>query len=88
MLVYVSLPMLTFGFSGGLTFPFYNLFFRTVFGLSDAAVGSILSLGWISMALIPLLSSTIEKHVGRVWTLGILMSFTAAAFVGLGALPS
>jgi predicted MFS family arabinose efflux permease len=86
-LAYISLPMLTFGFSGGLTFPFYNLFFRTVFGLSDAAVGSILSLGWISMALIPLLSSTIEKRIGRISTLGISMCLAALAFVGLGALP-
>jgi MFS family permease len=86
-LAYISLPMLTFGFSGGLTFPFYNLFFRTVFGLSDSAVGSVLSIGWISMALIPLLSPTIEKRVGRVWTLGIAMAAAAVAFVGLGALP-
>ncbi len=79
----LSLPLLTFGFTGGLTFPFYNLFFRIRFAQPDHAVGTILSLAWIGMALIPLLNPLWEQRFGRVWTLGITLSIAALSFFGL-----
>jgi MFS family permease len=79
----LSLPLLTFGFTGGLTFPFYNLFFRIQFGQPDPAVGVILSLAWVGMALIPLLNPLWERRFGRVWTLGITLSIAALSFFGL-----
>lgn len=79
----LSLPLLTFGFTGGLTFPFYNLFFRVRFDQPDHAVGTILSFAWIGMALMPLLNPLWERRFGRVWTLGITLSIAALSFFGL-----
>lgn len=79
----LSLPMLFFGFTGGLTFPFYNLFFRETFALSDEAVGIALSIGWLSMALIPMLNPFWEQRFGRAGALGVLMTISAVAFFGL-----
>ncbi|MDZ4764231.1 MAG: MFS transporter [Chloroflexota bacterium] len=86
MLAFVSIPMLTFGFTGGLTFPFYNLFFRTQFALPDDTVGTIISIGWIGMALIPMLNGAWERRLGRAGALGLTMTIAAVAFFGLGLL--
>lgn len=79
-LAFVALPMLTFGFTGGLTFPFYNLFFRSRFDLPDDAVGTILSIGWLGMALVPLTNMWWERRFGRVWALGLMLTIASAAF--------
>ncbi|HYO89938.1 MAG TPA: MFS transporter, partial [Candidatus Limnocylindrales bacterium] len=85
LLIFLTLPMIPFGFTGGLTFPFYNLFFRDVFAQPDAAIGIILSLGWIGMALVPLANPWWERRFGRPWSLFIVMAIASAAFVVLGA---
>ncbi len=87
-IVKLSLPLLIFGISGGLTFPFFNLFFRETFGIADNIVGIILALGWLGMALIPLLNPIWEKHVGRAKALTGLMCISAIAFFGLGVVPT
>lgn len=87
-LTWLTLPLLLFGFTGGLTFPFYNLFFRTTFGIADKTVGTVLSLGWLGMALLPLANPWWDRHWGRVRTLGITMSVAALAFAGLSVAPS
>lgn len=84
-LLYVSIPMLTFGFSGGLTFPFFNLFFRTVFDVPDNTIGTILSVGWIGMALFPLLNPLWDKYIGKARSLGVLMTVASLAFLILGS---
>jgi predicted MFS family arabinose efflux permease len=85
LLIFLTLPMIPFGFTGGLTFPFYNLFFRDVFGQPDAAVGIILSIGWIGMALVPLANPWWERRFGRPWSIFLVMTIASAAFVVLGA---
>jgi MFS family permease len=87
-LTFLALPMLTFGFTGGLTFPFYNLFFRTRFGLPDETVGTILSIGWMGMAIVPLLNPFWEKRYGRAWALGLTMTIASIAFWVMGAAPT
>ncbi len=87
-LTWLTLPLLLFGFTGGLTFPFYNLFFRTTFNVSDKTVGTILSLGWVGMALLPLANPLWDRHWGRVRTLGITMSVAGLAFAGLSVAPT
>ena len=84
----LSLPLLFFGFTGGLTFPFYNLFFRITFDLSDSTVGTILSLGWLGMGLVTLANPWVERHLGRAYALGATMSIAAVAFLGLSVAPS
>jgi MFS family permease len=87
-LLLLSLPLLTFGFTGGLTFPFYNLFFRSRFDQPDHAVGTILSFAWIGMALVPLLNPLWERRFGRVWALGITLSIAAASFLALSVVAA
>jgi predicted MFS family arabinose efflux permease len=88
LLVWLSVPMITFGFTGGLTFPFFNLFWRTQFGLPDQNVGAILSIGWIGMGIIPLFGSALEKRFGRAGGLGVTLTVATVAFFGLGLLPA
>ncbi|MDL1900009.1 MFS transporter [Anaerolineae bacterium CFX9] len=83
LIVRLSLPMLVFGFTGGLTFPFYNLFFRDTFALSDIQIGQVIGFGWIGMALIPMLSPPLARRVGNAQSLAILMTIAAVAFFGL-----
>ncbi|MBL8147930.1 MAG: MFS transporter [Anaerolineae bacterium] len=85
LLLLLTVPMISFGFAGGLTFPFYNLFFRETFALPDSSVGIVLSLGWIGMALVPLANPWWERRYGRPWSIFIVMVIAAAAFVMLGA---
>lgn len=84
LLLLFSLPLFVFGITGGLTFPFYNLFFREEFGLADATVGNIVALGWLGMAIVPLFSPMLEGWLGRSWALGVLMGTAALGFWGLG----
>lgn len=91
MWVYIfllCLPMLGFGFTGGLTFPFYNLFFRTQFNVTDQAVGTIMSIGWVGMALLALFNPWWERHFGRVGALVVTMLIAAVAFAVLGFSPT
>jgi MFS family permease len=86
LLKYV-VPMLFFGFTGGLTFPFYNLFFRTTFNIPDATVGTVLSMGWIGMGLIPLVNPPLNVRFGGARAIGITMSVAAVAFFALSIAP-
>jgi MFS family permease len=87
-LLLISLPMLTFGLTGGLTFPFYNLFFRERFGVSDDGVGTILSIGWMGMALVPMLNPWWERRFGRAKSLGLTMTIASVAFAVMGVAPA
>ena len=79
----LSFPLFVFGISGGLTFPFFNLIFRELFGMADSAVGGVIGLGWLVMGLMPLLNPAWEARLGRAGALTALMLASAAAFVGL-----
>jgi len=87
ILIRLSFPFLFFGFSGGLTFPFYNLLFRTTYDVSDATVGTILSIGWVGMGLITLSNPWWDKRFGRARGLGITMSLATIAFLALSVAP-
>lgn len=84
----LSLPMLFFGLTGGLTFPFYNLLFRTVYDAPDATVGAILSAGYFMMGLTPLVAPWVVRRMGRVTGLLIALGMAAVAFVGLSVAPT
>ena len=82
-LLRLTFPLFVFGLSGGLTFPFFNLIFRELFGIADSAVGGVIGLGWLVMGLMPLLNPAVEARLGRAGALTALMSISAIAFVGL-----
>ena len=79
----LTFPLLVFGISGGLTFPFFNLFFRDLFGLPDSAVGGVIGLGWLVMGAVPLTNPLWEARLGRARALFALMLLSALAFLGL-----
>ncbi|MCA0457453.1 MAG: MFS transporter [Chloroflexi bacterium] len=87
-LLLFAIPMYFFGFTGGLTFPFYNLFFRNTFHVSDEIVGTILGIGWIGMGIIPLVNPVLDKRYGRAEALFITLSVAAVAFFGLSIAPT
>lgn len=78
----LAFPLFVFGISGGWTFPFFNLIFRDLFGISDSAVGGVIGLGWLFMGLLPLLNPVWESRLGRAGALTALMLASAVAFVG------
>ncbi len=80
----LAFPLFVFGISGGLTFPFFNLFFRDRFGMMDSAVGGVIGLGWFIMGIAPLMNPFWETRMGRATALTALMAVSSIAFVGLG----
>ncbi len=88
LLLIFAIPMLFFGFTGGLTFPFYNLFFRSTFHVGDEVVGTILGIGWIGMGVIPLVNPILDKRYGRAEALFITLTVAAIAFFGLSIAPT
>ncbi len=87
-LLLMATPMLFFGFTGGLTFPFYNLFFRETFAVSDAVVGTILGIGWIGMGIVPLVNPYLDRRFGRAAALFITLTTAAVAFFALSFAPT
>jgi len=88
LLLVFAIPMFFFGFTGGLTFPFYNLFFRNTFHVTDGVVGTILGIGWIGMGIVPLVNPLLDKQYGRAQALFITLSVAAIAFFGLSIAPT
>ncbi|MCC7208672.1 MAG: MFS transporter [Anaerolineae bacterium] len=84
-LAFLTFPWLLFGVSAGLSFPFYNLFFRQRFEATDTVVGSILSLGWLVMGLVGLAAPWLEKRLGRLQAIFLTSVVAAIMFLALGA---
>jgi MFS family permease len=84
MLALLTFPWLLFGVSAGLSFPFYNLFFRQRFEASDTVVGSILSIGWLAMGLVGLGAPWLEKRFGRLRAIVLTSAVAALMFLVLG----
>jgi len=85
--IYLSAPFTLFGFTAGLTYPFYNLLFRTAFSLSDQVVGTILGLGWISMGAAMIVNPFVERRFGRAKGVLVTMTISALGFFGLSIAP-
>lgn len=83
-LTWLTSPFLLYGFTAGLTWPFYNLFFRETFHIPDDLVGTILSIGWLGMSAVTLLNPWLDRQFGRVWGVAVMMCVSAVAFIGLG----
>jgi len=87
-LVFLSSPFLIFGVTAGLTFPFYNLFFRATFNIPDQTVGAILSLGWLGMGLIMVANPWLDRRFGKARAIGVTMTIAAVAFLCLSVAPT
>lgn len=78
-----GIPMLFFGMTGGLTFPFYNLFFRGVYEASDATVGTVLSIGFFAMGFPVMFAPQLERRFGRGGALLLSTGAAGLCFAGL-----
>jgi predicted MFS family arabinose efflux permease len=83
-LLMLTSPVLLFGITGGWTFPFFNVFFRSQFEASDQAVGVTLGIGWLSMGLVSMGNSWFERRIGSTRFLSAMLLFGAIAFFALG----
>lgn len=82
-LTFLSSPFFIFGLTAGWTFPFYNLFFRTTFKIPDQVVGTVLSIGWLGMALVSIVNPWLERRWGRAGSLGLTLTLAGLAFLVL-----
>ncbi len=68
----LSVPALIIGAGAGMLVPFWNLYFRNVFQLSDATIGTIFGIGTLTLALGHYLAGPMGRRWGRlpviVWT--------------------
>jgi MFS family permease len=74
-----ALAGLMLGLGGGAILPFQNLFFRDMYGMSDAAVGVVLAWAALSMGVGGLLGAPVAQRIGLR---------RAAALLRLGAGPA
>jgi MFS family permease len=87
-LVRLALPSLTLGIGGGLLLPFQNLFFRQVYGLSDAVVGVVLAVAAVGMGVGALLGGPASARLGlrrAAWALRL--GAAPVMLLLLGTLP-
>jgi Na+/melibiose symporter-like transporter len=67
-LVKLITPQLVIGLGAGMFQPFMNLYFRKVFGLSDAAVGTVFFISVFAMAIAQFTSAPLADHFGKIRT--------------------
>jgi MFS family permease len=83
----ISLPMFIFGLGAGMSLPYYNLFFRDTFAVSDAVIGNIFTLGSVAMLTITLIVPYTARRFGQIGALALAMFATSAAFFLLSLTP-
>lgn len=86
-LVRYSLASLMLGLAGGAFLPFQNLYFRQIFGMSDAAVGVVLAWAALSMGVGGLLGAPVARRLG-MRRAGALLRFGCVPAMALMLAPS
>jgi MFS family permease len=67
-LVKLITPQLVIGLGAGMFQPFRNLYFRKVFGLNDAAVGTVFFISVFAMAIAQFTSAPLADRFGKIRT--------------------
>jgi len=83
----LGLAGLLLGLGGGAFLPFQNLYFRSVFGMSDAAVGVVLAWASLSMGVGGLLGAPVARRLG-LRRAGALLRLGVAPAMLLMLVPS
>ncbi|MEI6777761.1 MAG: MFS transporter [Chloroflexales bacterium] len=86
-LVRLGLAGLLLGLGGGAFLPFQNLYFRSVFGMGDAAVGVVLAWASLSMGVGGLLGAPVARRLG-LRRAGALLRLGVAPAMLLMLVPS
>ncbi|MEJ5307523.1 MAG: MFS transporter [candidate division WOR-3 bacterium] len=87
ILFYLILPPLIIGLGAGMTIPFLNIYFKTIFHLSSSQIGIIFSIAQMLTILGSLISPLIARRLGLINTIIItqLISIPFLFFLGFSS---
>jgi MFS family permease len=77
-------PSLIIGLGAGLMMPFMNLYYRNVFGKSDAAIGTLFAVGTLGMAAAQFLAPPMADRLGKINTVMLTQALSIPFLVLLG----
>jgi MFS family permease len=81
------LPLLITSIGAGMIMPFMNVFFRTVHGQSDAAIGTVFAWGALAMGAGLLIAPAIAERFGKIQVVVISQALSIPFLVMLGFSP-
>lgn len=81
------LPLLITSIGAGMIMPFMNVFFRTVHGQSDAAIGTVFAWGALAMGAGLLLAPALAERFGKIQVVVISQALSIPFLVLLGFSP-
>ena len=84
----ILIPRLLNGFGAGLVFPFLNLFYKQQFGVSDAALGWILGVTSVTVALMQLVGGAIAERQGKIRATLVARAVATPMMLIMGFVPS
>jgi MFS family permease len=80
-------PLLITSLGAGLLMPFMNIFYRSAYGQSDAAVGSLFALGSLAMAIGLLVAPPLADRWGKMRVVVITQAISIPFLVAMGFAP-
>lgn len=81
------LPMLITSIGAGMIMPFMNVFFRSVHGQSDAAIGTVFAWGALAMGAGLLIAPAIAERYGKIQVVVISQALSIPFLIVLGFSP-
>lgn len=81
------LPLLITSIGAGMIMPFMNVFFRTVHGQSDAAIGTVFAWGALAMGFGLLVAPALAERFGKIQVVVISQALSIPFLVLLGFTP-
>lgn len=81
------LPMLLTSIGAGLIMPFMNVFFRQVYGQSDAVIGTLFAWGSLSMGLGLLAAPLLADRMGKIRLVVVTQALSIPFLILLGFSP-
>jgi MFS family permease len=86
-LIKFTLPVLITALGAGLFVPFMNVFYRTRYGLSDAAIGSLFAMGSLAMGVGFLAAAPLADRYGKIKLVILTQVLFIPSLVLLGFSP-
>ncbi len=77
-------PQLIIGLGAGMMMPFMNLYYRNVFGLSDAAIGTIFAAAVFGMAVAQFIAPPLADRLGKINTVMLTQALSIPFLMMLG----
>jgi MFS family permease len=84
LLAKIIAPSWVIGIGAGLMMPFMNLYYRDVFGRSDAAIGTLFAIGALAMGLAQFAGPPLTERMGKVNVVVLTEALSVPFLVMLG----